>query len=101
MGKAEGVGVNWHGHVTAVTARTQQRRARLLRALPCDAAAPRVLRRAAQVAPEYRRQGLAQKLMGLLEETTIKRCAARAGARAARGAADARVRAPPTPPPAL
>lgn len=27
----------------------------------------------AQVAPEYRRQGLAQKLMGLLEETTIKR----------------------------
>jgi ribosomal protein S18 acetylase RimI-like enzyme len=26
-----------------------------------------------QVAPEFRRQGLAQKLMGLLEETTIKR----------------------------
>jgi N-terminal acetyltransferase B complex catalytic subunit len=44
MGKAEGRGENWHGHVTAVT-----------------------------VAPEYRRQGLAQKLMGLLEETTIKR----------------------------
>jgi hypothetical protein len=26
------------------------------------------------VAPEYRRQGLAEKLMGLLEETTVKRC---------------------------
>jgi ribosomal protein S18 acetylase RimI-like enzyme len=25
------------------------------------------------VAPEYRRQGLAQKLMGILEEITIKR----------------------------
>lgn len=44
MGKAEGEGENWHGHVTAVT-----------------------------VAPEYRRQGLANKLMELLEEITIKR----------------------------
>lgn len=26
------------------------------------------------MAPEYRRQGLAQKLMGILEEITIKRC---------------------------
>lgn len=32
-----------------------------------------------QVAPEYRRQGLANKLMNLLEEITIKRCAARSG----------------------
>jgi ribosomal protein S18 acetylase RimI-like enzyme len=30
-------------------------------------------RPSAQVAPEYRRQGLALKLMGLLEEITIKR----------------------------
>ena len=44
MGKAEGKGENWHGHVSAVT-----------------------------VAPEYRRQSLAAKLMGLLEETTVKR----------------------------
>ena len=43
MGKAEGRGENWHGHVSAVT-----------------------------VAPEYRRQSLAAKLMGLLEETTVK-----------------------------
>jgi len=35
MGKAEGKNANWHGHVTAVT-----------------------------VAPSYRRQGLAKKLMG-------------------------------------
>ncbi len=69
MGKAEGLGENWHGHVTAVTARhphgARQLRPRLRgKVLP-----------ALQVAPEYRRQGLAQKLMGLLEETTIKRCA--------------------------
>ncbi len=38
MGKVEGKGTNWHGHVTAVT-----------------------------VAPEYRRLGLAQLLMGYLE----------------------------------
>ena len=38
MGKAEGKGELWHGHVTAVT-----------------------------VAPEFRRQHLAQKLMGMLE----------------------------------
>ena len=42
MGKAEGRGTNWHGHVTAVT-----------------------------VAPEYRRQGLANMLMGLLEDITV------------------------------
>ena len=39
MGKAEGNGENWHGHVTAVT-----------------------------VGPEYRRLGLAKKLMNILEE---------------------------------
>ncbi|KAL9331782.1 hypothetical protein ACSQ67_001392 [Phaseolus vulgaris] len=39
MGKVEGQGESWHGHVTAVT-----------------------------VAPEYRRQQLAKKLMNLLEE---------------------------------
>jgi N-terminal acetyltransferase B complex catalytic subunit len=38
MGKVEGKGTNWHGHVTAVT-----------------------------VSPEYRRLGLAQLLMGYLE----------------------------------
>lgn len=43
MGKAEGEGERWHGHVTAVT-----------------------------VAPAYRRQGLARTLMGTLEETTEK-----------------------------
>eukprot|EP00891_Asterochloris_glomerata_P006904 jgi/Astpho2/6904/Aster-07901 len=43
LGKAEGTGPNWHGHVTAVT-----------------------------VAPEYRRQGLAKKLMQILEDTTAK-----------------------------
>ena len=43
MGKAEGKGEQWHGHVTAVT-----------------------------VAPAYRRQGLARTLMGTLEETTEK-----------------------------
>jgi len=41
MGKAEGRGELWHGHVTAVT-----------------------------VAPTYRRQGLARALMGSLERTT-------------------------------
>lgn len=39
MGKVEGQGDSWHGHVTAVT-----------------------------VAPEYRRQQLAKKLMNLLED---------------------------------
>ena len=39
MGKVEGQGESWHGHVTAVT-----------------------------VAPEYRRQQLAKKLMNLLED---------------------------------
>lgn len=43
MGKVEGRGENWHGHVTAVT-----------------------------VAPSYRRQGLAKKLMGELESITEK-----------------------------
>lgn len=68
MGKAEGVGEGWHGHVTAVTARVR-----------CRAwlahSRTRSLTHAhwRQVAPEYRRQGLAQRLMGLLEETTIKR----------------------------
>jgi N-terminal acetyltransferase B complex catalytic subunit len=44
LGKAEGLGEDWHGHVTAVT-----------------------------VAPTYRRQRLADKLMQLLEDITIKR----------------------------
>jgi N-terminal acetyltransferase B complex catalytic subunit len=43
MGKVEGEGDLWHGHVTAVT-----------------------------VAPNYRRQQLAKKLMFLLEEITEK-----------------------------
>ena len=43
LGKAEGRGENWHGHVTAVT-----------------------------VAPEFRRIGLAEKLMRLLEGTSEK-----------------------------
>ncbi|EFJ08229.1 hypothetical protein SELMODRAFT_90855 [Selaginella moellendorffii] len=43
MGKVEGIGESWHGHVTAVT-----------------------------VAPEYRRQQLAMKLMNILEEVTEK-----------------------------
>lgn len=43
MGKVEGEGTNWHGHVTAVT-----------------------------VAPEYRRQQLAAKLMDILEEISEK-----------------------------
>ena len=43
LGKAEGEGKLWHGHVTAVT-----------------------------VAPESRRLGLATKLMNILEETTEK-----------------------------
>ena len=67
MGKAEGRGENWHGHVTAVTVRR--------RALDGCAAKPFASHACArpQVAPEYRRQGLAQKLMGILEEITIKR----------------------------
>lgn len=44
MGKAEGHGQNWHGHVTALT-----------------------------VAPEYRRLGLAAKLMSGLEEISEKK----------------------------
>lgn len=43
MGKVEGQGESWHGHVTAVT-----------------------------VAPEYRRKQLAKKLMNLLEEVSDK-----------------------------
>lgn len=43
MGKVEGQGECWHGHVTAVT-----------------------------VAPEYRRQQLAKKLMNLLEDISDK-----------------------------
>lgn len=45
LGKAEGVGENWHGHVTALT-----------------------------VAPEYRRLGLARQLMNLLEDVSEKMC---------------------------
>ena len=41
LGKAEGMGENWHGHVTAVT-----------------------------VAPEYRRLGMASKLMDDLERVS-------------------------------
>ncbi|KAF8944634.1 N(alpha)-acetyltransferase 20, NatB catalytic subunit [Haplosporangium gracile] len=41
MGKAEGKGTDWHGHVTAIT-----------------------------VAPEYRRLGLAQGMMNLLERVS-------------------------------
>lgn len=44
MGKAEGGGENWHGHVTALT-----------------------------VAPEYRRLGLANQLMDILEDISEKR----------------------------
>ncbi|KAI8097596.1 acyl-CoA N-acyltransferase [Halteromyces radiatus] len=43
MGKAEGTGQNWHGHVTAIT-----------------------------VAPEYRRLGLADGMMNLLEQVSEK-----------------------------
>lgn len=43
MGKAEGVGELWHGHVTALT-----------------------------IAPHYRRLGLAGKLMNFLEEISEK-----------------------------
>jgi N-terminal acetyltransferase B complex catalytic subunit len=43
LGKAEGSGESWHGHVTAVT-----------------------------VAPDFRRQALARKLMATLEEITHK-----------------------------
>ncbi|CAI2169508.1 20372_t:CDS:2 [Funneliformis geosporum] len=43
MGKAEGRGKDWHGHVTAIT-----------------------------VAPEYRRLGLADGMMNLLEEVSEK-----------------------------
>lgn len=45
MGKAEGLGENWHGHVTAVT-----------------------------VAPEFRRLGLAKKLMDYLENVSEELC---------------------------
>lgn len=41
MGKAEGTGTDWHGHVTAIT-----------------------------VAPEYRRLGLAEGMMALLEKVS-------------------------------
>ncbi len=43
MGKTEGTGKNWHGHVTAIT-----------------------------VAPEYRRLGLAEGMMNLLEQVSEK-----------------------------
>jgi N-terminal acetyltransferase B complex catalytic subunit len=43
MGKAEGLNKNWHGHVTAIT-----------------------------VAPEYRRLGLADGMMKLLENVSEK-----------------------------
>ena len=43
MGKAEGHGDNWHGHVTALT-----------------------------VGPEYRRLGLAATLMNILEDVSEK-----------------------------
>ncbi|RHX99391.1 hypothetical protein DYB25_010032 [Aphanomyces astaci] len=43
MGKAEGKGENWHGHVTAVT-----------------------------VAPEFRRLGLAKNLMDYLENVSVE-----------------------------
>lgn len=43
MGKAEGHGENWHGHVTALT-----------------------------VSPDYRRLGLAATLMNILEEVSEK-----------------------------
>lgn len=43
MGKAEGQGEQWHGHVTAVT-----------------------------VAPEFRRLGLGRKLMSILEDVSEK-----------------------------
>eukprot|EP00163_Fabomonas_tropica_P004217 TRINITY_DN13726_c0_g1_i1.p1 TRINITY_DN13726_c0_g1~~TRINITY_DN13726_c0_g1_i1.p1 ORF type:complete len:111 (-),score=12.31 TRINITY_DN13726_c0_g1_i1:306-614(-) len=43
MGKAEGIGENWHGHVTALT-----------------------------VAPEYRRVGIAGRLMDILEDVSEK-----------------------------
>lgn len=43
MGKTEGTNKNWHGHVTAIT-----------------------------VAPEYRRLGLADGMMNLLEEVSEK-----------------------------
>lgn len=41
MGKAEGGGENWHGHVTAIS-----------------------------IAPEFRRMGLARELMTRLEKTS-------------------------------
>lgn len=44
MGKAEGTGEQWHGHVTALT-----------------------------VAPEYRRLGLAMQLMAELEDISDSR----------------------------
>lgn len=43
MGKAEGIGENWHGHVTALT-----------------------------VSPDFRRLGLAATLMNFLEEVSEK-----------------------------
>lgn len=43
MGKAEGAGENWHGHVTALT-----------------------------VSPDYRRLGLAATLMNFLEDVSEK-----------------------------
>jgi N-terminal acetyltransferase B complex catalytic subunit len=53
LGKAEGRGTDWHGHVTAVT-----------------------------VAPEYRRLGLGERLMSLLEHVSHHVYAAAAAAAA-------------------
>lgn len=50
LGKAEGKGENWHGHVTAVT-----------------------------IAPAYRRQRLADKFMKLLEDVTEHMCGVEMG----------------------
>lgn len=61
MGKAEGVGESWHGHVSAVT-----------------------------VAPEFRRMGLARTLMCNLEEVWVLHAHTHARARA-RTRTDARV----------
>ena len=74
IGKTEGNGENWHGHVTAVTVSPEggpvrnggcYQRSRDLasdhRDLCCS-----------QVAPEYRRLGLGQRFMDILEGISIK-----------------------------
>lgn len=84
MGKAEGEGENWHGHVTAVTVRGASTKVADVREQKPPLRSSRIRhpsqpsrRPLLQVAPEYRRQGLANKLMILLEEITIKRRAPR------------------------